>query len=524
MPTSSAVVAALWTSSVVSDLTMRRGVGLTDMSWEHAAEARAALNAIVTHPEHGLPALSSPQTMSNLLKDLLPDAPREKSILVAAAEAGIASNLRQHIDQGMDPNTAIRLTASSFSSTTPFTPEACTWVTGEIATAMCISHGGGPDRGQQGMPTQIAPIPGPGYPPGQQPAQSFGQSPGQGGGYAGGRPTAPRPWQGGARPAGGYGQPGQPGAYGGWPGQPGQSGGGGWQAGGYGGQPAQPGGHGGQPGQPGGGWQGGYAQQGPGQPGGYGQPGYGPAAPPAPISPMIPGGPGGPIKQRRNRRGLWIGGGIAAVVVVAVVIAASLAGGNSSGRTEAGGGNHQMSHSASPSVSPSTSATAVAAPHPPGTDSLVSIMNPVGLSPVGENCYTAKLFGMNPATIDSRFFCPKTTRANVVVWGYQFDSSADYQKGLAQINHYVGFDKVTPGGYCPPASGSTEGKLGWHANNNAKYKSKPGQDVECLIDAGKPVLIWSMPTQDVFFIGQDNVKGTSLHTLIEWWKTLDYGQ
>jgi len=79
------------------------------MSWEHAAEARAALNAIVTDPEHGVPALSSPQTMSNLLKDLLPDAPREKSILVAAAEAGLANNLRQHVDQGMDPNTAIRL-------------------------------------------------------------------------------------------------------------------------------------------------------------------------------------------------------------------------------------------------------------------------------------------------------------------------------------------------------------------------------------------------------------------------------
>src|SRR5689334_135226 len=86
------------TSSLVSDLTMRRGVGLTDMSWEHAAEARAALNAIVTDPEHGVPALSSPQTMSNLLKDLLPDAPREKSILVAAAEAGLANNLRQHVD------------------------------------------------------------------------------------------------------------------------------------------------------------------------------------------------------------------------------------------------------------------------------------------------------------------------------------------------------------------------------------------------------------------------------------------
>src|SRR6266849_3709833 len=116
---------------------------MTDMSWEHAAEARQALNAIVSDPQHGVAALSSAQTMSNLLKDLLPDAPREKSILVAAAEAGLADTLRQHVGQGMDPDTAIRLTASSFSASTPFTPEACTWVAGEIATALGMRHSGG---------------------------------------------------------------------------------------------------------------------------------------------------------------------------------------------------------------------------------------------------------------------------------------------------------------------------------------------------------------------------------------------
>src|SRR5258708_4261327 len=139
------------------------------MSWEHAAEARAALSAIVADPDHGVAALSSAQTMSTLLKDLLPDAPREKSILVAAAEAGLADTLRQHVGQGMDPNTAIKLTASSFSSTTPFTPEACAWVTSEITTAPSISPSTcaplvalppGFDAGPQGMPTRAAPIPG----------------------------------------------------------------------------------------------------------------------------------------------------------------------------------------------------------------------------------------------------------------------------------------------------------------------------------------------------------------------------
>jgi len=109
------------------------------MPWEHAAEARAALNAIVTDPEHGVEALSSPRTMSNLLKDLLPDAPREKNLLVAAAEAGLANTLRGHVAQGMDSSTAIRLTASTFSDRTPLTPDACSWVAGEIAVALGIS-------------------------------------------------------------------------------------------------------------------------------------------------------------------------------------------------------------------------------------------------------------------------------------------------------------------------------------------------------------------------------------------------
>jgi len=115
---------------------------MSDMSWEHAAEARAALQAIVTDPDHGVAALSSAQIMSNLLKDLLPDAPREKSILVAAAEADLAARLREHMDQGLDPGSAIRLAASSFSVATPYPPEACMWVTGEIAGAIGISQPG----------------------------------------------------------------------------------------------------------------------------------------------------------------------------------------------------------------------------------------------------------------------------------------------------------------------------------------------------------------------------------------------
>ena len=133
---------------------------MADMSWEHAAEARAALNAIVTDPEHGVAALSSPRTMSNLLRDLLPDAPREKNLLIAAAEAGLADTLNEHVALGMDASTAIRLTASSFSQRTPLTPDACSWVTGEIAVAMGISERNDQDLGARSQDGGGAGLPG----------------------------------------------------------------------------------------------------------------------------------------------------------------------------------------------------------------------------------------------------------------------------------------------------------------------------------------------------------------------------
>lgn len=492
---------------MVSKLAIRRGVGVSDMSWEHAAEARAALNAIVTDPQHGVAALSSAQTMSNLLKDLLPDAPREKSILVAAAEAGLADTLRQYVGQGMDPDTAIRLTSSSFSATTPFTAEACSWVTGEIATALGMSHGpvagsgdaGAPwsppgfgQAGQQGMPTQAAQSPG-GYAPSPPPAQD------QGAGGAATQQTRPGQWR----------QPGQQGAQ-----QPGFGG----QPGGYGGQPGSPGGYG----QPGGG---GYGQ--PGVPGGW------PAQPGAPAGyaqPGAPGGwppgggygpvPGGPAPRRSSRRWLLVGGGLAVVAAVAIVIGVSL-----SGNPKPSPSHSPKPHNSTPVVS-STSPLATPSPtypHPRGTDALTAILNPPTGTPVGTGCVIAKKFNMDANQMDARLFCPKTTRNNVVVWAYQFKGFGEYRKQLDLINTYVGFDKGTPGSTCPPPSGYIEGRTGWHANHNPKYISRPGQTIECLTDGNKPVLIWTMPTQDAFFIGQNNTTGTSIHSLLNWWKTLTYG-
>jgi hypothetical protein len=514
--------------TLVSDLTTAEGDRMSDMSWEHASEARAALNAIVTDPEHGVAALSNAQTMSNLLKDYLPDAPREKSILVAAAEAGLADTLREHVAQGMDPNTAVRLTASSFSSSTPFTPEACNWVTDEIALALGISQprggaggggavGGSPrgfaPTGSEGAATQMAP----GSPGGYTPPQPAGAGAGQGGqGYPQGQaqgfgsPAQPSPQEQptaqGYRPGYGpqQGTPGQaPGQ--GHPGQQGQ----GYQGQAYPGQPTQ-----GYPGQQGPGYPG---QQGPGYPGqpGLAQPGQ-PGAPggwqPGAYGP----GPGfgGPQKPSGSRRGLLIGGGVVLVVIIVIVAVITL----TQKPNKAAHGHNSGTPTASastPTSTPSTPSTSG------GTEPLTKIMNPAGLTPVGTDCTQAFLFGLKASTLTSRIFCAKTTQSDIDVWGYQFDNHADYLAGVTHINSYTGFHQTS--NTCPPAAGSDAGSVGWHANSNPKYVSRPGQDIECFVDNGKPLLIWTMPTMNVFFIAQDRGKGDTIPRIVDWWKTVNYG-
>jgi hypothetical protein len=471
---------------------------MSEMSWEHAAEARAALSEIVNDPQHGVAALSSGPTMSNLLKDLLPDAPREKSILVAAAEAGLADTLREHVAQGMDPSTAIRLAASSFASSTPFTADACSWVAGELAVALGISQaapGGVPEAPAagfdpaQGMPTQIAPIPG--YQPGQQPTAAADQ-----GGQAAG-PTVPGGGGGWQQPADqGWQQPAQ---QPGWQ-QPAQQGG--WQ------QPAQ---------------QGGWQQ--PVQQPGWQQPGQQPG--------WQPGGwqPGGPVKTGGSKRGWFIGGGAVAALVVVGVVLASLAGGGKPKPT-------LSPHTTTPPVtSPATSPAVTNPAQPTGTDPLSTIFHPSGHAPPGTNCTSTANTNdqnLNAATLVAATFCDHTFSpygSAVHVWAYQFDSMADFQTGINRLNRWTGYD--TPGRLgttCPPGTNS-RGRTEWWALTNPKYTThRNDQFLECFTDHLKSVgarafLIWTLPTQYVIFVGENTLGDSpaSFSYLVKWWKHVAYG-
>ena len=133
---------------------------MASTSWENEDTARDALRFIVSDPGYGVAALSSPQTMSSLLKDLLPDAPREKSVLIAASEAGVAGMLRDHMIQGMDLATASALAVASFTRTTGYPDDVGNWVVGELAQA--IGFAPSPIPPGPVSPGPAGPGPGPG--------------------------------------------------------------------------------------------------------------------------------------------------------------------------------------------------------------------------------------------------------------------------------------------------------------------------------------------------------------------------
>jgi hypothetical protein len=104
--------------------------------WDPRGEALSALRAIAADPQYGPAALSNAQMMTNLLKDMLPDAPREASVLIAAADADVPAILQRHMAQGMDAGTASQLAAGTLAERTALTADACAWATGSLAAVL----------------------------------------------------------------------------------------------------------------------------------------------------------------------------------------------------------------------------------------------------------------------------------------------------------------------------------------------------------------------------------------------------
>lgn len=98
-------------------------------------EAHEALNLAVS--TYGQRVLSDPRILANHIDDLLPDLPRERSLLVTAAKADVAGELTRHVEEfHLDPDTTVRLVALALAERMSIDPAAGTWVTTEYARAL----------------------------------------------------------------------------------------------------------------------------------------------------------------------------------------------------------------------------------------------------------------------------------------------------------------------------------------------------------------------------------------------------
>jgi hypothetical protein len=137
-------------------------------------EARDALSSMVT--DYSKRILNDPRMLGNLVTDLLPDLPRERSLLVTAAESDVAGDLTRHVEEHhLDPDTAVQLVARSLSDRRALDPAASTWVTTEYAQALGYHVRSDVPLPQPAPPPQPVPPAQPAPPPGQDTFTNYGQ-------------------------------------------------------------------------------------------------------------------------------------------------------------------------------------------------------------------------------------------------------------------------------------------------------------------------------------------------------------
>jgi hypothetical protein len=430
---------------------------MTEQQLDAQGEARDALSSVVA--DFGPRVLSDPRMLGSRMSDLLPDLPKERQLLLTAAEADVAGELRRHVqEQHLDPNTAVQLVARSLTDRKSIDPVSSMWVATQYAQALGYPVQPG------AMPPPVRPTP----PPQPQP-QPFGQDTvttygyqdptiGAGGGY------------------GGYAQPQPP------------SGGGGYYS-----QPQPPsGGAGYYPQQP----VGGHAP-----PTGAPQQGT-----PAWTTP--------PPSKPRNR-GLIYGLGAAAAAVV-IIVAVGFG-------TNWFGPGPKPKPTLPPTTPPVSSTSPVpthtgltlASGIAPLIQLLPSDVNPA-------NCHVIKQkAGWGTPGLVKSLNCYDSALPNGRIYAYQFDSSADYQASWSDFNTWWPF-KPPSGSGCPPSSGDTQGMTPWYdtgSGGNGFYPTTTGQTLECGFlgsNANQPAYAWSFPTEDAYIVALGN-PNMSLSALQNWW-------
>jgi hypothetical protein len=127
-------------------------------------QARTALRSIAQ--DYGPPALSNPEFLNSLLRDMIPDSPREASVLVAAAEANVAGILQERTAQRISTDAAVAQAVAALEDRTALAQDACQWAVRQLAEALGLLNQAGtttPDPRSYAGPT-LAPGTAPGPP------------------------------------------------------------------------------------------------------------------------------------------------------------------------------------------------------------------------------------------------------------------------------------------------------------------------------------------------------------------------
>jgi len=108
---------------------------MTEPQLDTQGEAHEALSSAVA--DFGQRVLSDPRMIRSRMSDLLPDLPKERDLLVTAAEADVAGELTKHVqEQRLDPDTAVQLVSRSLTDRKSIDPASSMWVTSEYAQAL----------------------------------------------------------------------------------------------------------------------------------------------------------------------------------------------------------------------------------------------------------------------------------------------------------------------------------------------------------------------------------------------------
>src|SRR5215472_13217080 len=142
-----------------------------DQMWDAGGEAGGALAAVVEG--FGVPVLGRPDMLEGLLKDDVPQLPREVAMLTEAARYGVADQLADRVQQGVAAEAAVAMVANEMTSRTAVDAAGARWAAGVFARAIGFQVAGPPPapglRPQETVPPTPVPAAVPAAPAQPQP-------------------------------------------------------------------------------------------------------------------------------------------------------------------------------------------------------------------------------------------------------------------------------------------------------------------------------------------------------------------